>query len=75
MHKPDLAGATALVAAPVLAIAGIAVSPTMPDQPADQVTAGSVHHFASGLCLRPPGFRRRGAGHGLPRRPAVVEVR
>ena len=25
MHKPDLAGATALVAAPVLAIAGIAV--------------------------------------------------
>ena len=51
MHKPDPAEATASVAAPVLAITGIAVSPTMPDQPADQVTAASVHHFASGLGL------------------------
>jgi hypothetical protein len=51
MHRPNLAGATALVAAPVLAIIGIAVSPTMSNQSADQVTAVSVHHFASGLGL------------------------
>ena len=51
MPKPSLTGATALVAAPVLAITGIAVSPTMSNQAADQLGAASAHHFASGLGL------------------------
>src|ERR1700687_5955791 len=44
MHKPTVAGATALVAAPAVALAGIAVTPTMSDHAADQVTALTVHH-------------------------------
>ena len=51
MHKPTIAGATALVAAPVLAIAGIAVSPTMSNESADQVTALTAHHSAMVLGL------------------------
>jgi hypothetical protein len=46
MHKPTIAGAIALVVAPVLAIAGIAVSPTMSNESADQVTALTAHHSA-----------------------------
>ncbi len=54
MHKPTVAGATALVVAPVLAIAGIAVSPTMSNESADQVTALTVHHSSMilGLALQ-----------------------
>src|SRR6202011_3512776 len=48
------AGATALVAAPALALAGIAVTPTMSNHAADQVTALTVHHSAMiiGLTLQ-----------------------
>jgi hypothetical protein len=49
VHKPTAAGATALVAAPALALAGIAITPTMSDHAGDQVTALTVHH--SGMIL------------------------
>jgi hypothetical protein len=49
MHKPTIAGAAALVAAPALALAGIAVTPTLSDHAADQVTALTVHH--SGMII------------------------
>jgi hypothetical protein len=46
MHKPNFAGASALVVAPVIAIVGIAVSPTVSNKSADQVTALTAHHSA-----------------------------
>src|SRR5579859_327125 len=54
MHQSTAAGATALVAGPALALAGIAVTPTMSDHGADQVTALTVHHSAMiiGLTLQ-----------------------
>ncbi len=46
MHKPNAAGATALVVAPLVAIAGIAITPTMSDDAAKQVAAFTAHHSA-----------------------------
>ncbi len=44
MSKLTTAGATALVVAPLVAITGIAITPTMSDDVAKQVTAFTVHH-------------------------------
>jgi hypothetical protein len=46
MHKPIAPGAIALVAAPLVAITGIAIAPTMSDDAANQVTAFTAHHSA-----------------------------
>ncbi len=46
MHKPTAAGATALVVAPLVAITGVAITPTMSDDAAKQVTALTAHHAA-----------------------------
>jgi hypothetical protein len=46
VHKSTAAGATALVVAPLVAIAGVAVTPTMSDDAARQVTAFTAHHSA-----------------------------
>jgi hypothetical protein len=49
MHKPPAAGATALVVAPLMAIAGIAITPSTSDDAAKQVTAFTAHHSAMAL--------------------------
>jgi hypothetical protein len=46
VHKPMAAGATALVVAPLVAIIGIAITPTVSDDAAKQVSAFTAHHSA-----------------------------
>jgi len=46
MHKPNAAGAAALVVAPLVAITGIAMTPTMSNDAAKTVTALTAHHSA-----------------------------
>jgi hypothetical protein len=56
--KSTLAGAAALLGAPVLVIAGTLAQPTLSDDAATQVTAFSVHHgpMIAGLTLRTAGL-------------------
>jgi len=51
MPKPTVSGAIALVAAPALALVGVAVTPTMSDHTATQVEALTVHRSAMILGL------------------------